>query len=114
MGNAATAKKGDSENQGKFAQLCSLYMFKMFKFQLNLRLVCIVKLANSASSFKFCQIKFPQKKLKKAVLRMIKCVFHEEKLDPINTAHDMHFIILNSSLSWDFHLAKFEKTGGIS
>ena len=66
MGNAATAKKGDSENQGKFAQLCSLYMFKMFKFQLNLRLVCIVKLANSASSFKFCQIKFPPKKLKKS------------------------------------------------
>ena len=44
-----------------------------------------VKLANSARPFKFHQVNF-----KKLVLRMIKCVFHKEKPDPIDTVYEKH------------------------
>ena len=51
-----------------------------------------VKLANSTSPFKFRQVKFPQKKVKKLVLRLVKCVFLKEKLDPIDTVYEKHIL----------------------
>ena len=51
-----------------------------------------VKLANSTSPFKFRQVKFPQKNVKKLVLILIKCVFLKEKLDPIDTVYEKHIL----------------------
>ena len=45
---------------------------------------------------------------------MLMFITHKEKLDPIDTAYEIHFIILKSGLSWDFDLVEFEKAGGIS
>ena len=56
----------------------------------------------------------PTRNLKKLVLRMIKFVFHKEKLDPIDTVNGKHFIILKRSFSWDFDLVEFERTGKVS
>ena len=44
----------------------------------------------------------------------MKCVFLKEKLDPIDTVYEKHFIILKTSFPWDFDLVEFERTGRIS
>ena len=56
----------------------------------------IAKLANSASSFKFRQVKYSQNIIK-LVLRMIKFAFHTEKLNDIDTVCEKYiFIILKT------------------
>ena len=41
--------------------------------------------------------------------KVLKFVFHKEKLDLIDTVYEKQFIILKTSLSWDFELG----AGGI-
>ena len=45
---------------------------------------------------------------------MIKCVFCKEKVTSGTVYGKKTFIILKTSLSWDFDLMEFERTGGIS
>ena len=49
----------------------------------------------------------------KLVLRMKKCVFKKEKV--IDTVYEKHiFVLLNTSLTWDFNLVEFDRNGEIS